>query len=928
MGEATLEFGILGPLEVRVNGEALPLGPPKQRALLMRLLLSANELVAAERLVEELWDGEAPAQAAHAVQVYVSALRKTFGAHGAAARLETRRPGYILHVGPSELDADRFVTRLEEGRGALRRSHSAAASALLGEALAVWRGPALADFRYEGFAQAEADRLEELRLACLEERIEANLAGGAGSDLVGDLETLVAEHPRRERFRGQLMIALYRAGRQADALDCYQQGRERLVDELGIDPSPELQALQRAILNQDAALAAAPAPDRARTNLPEAPTQLVGRKGELAQLHALLGRSDVRLVTLTGPGGTGKTRLALQVASEASDAFPAGVFWVALASIHDPALVLSAVSQAVGVVEEPGVELVDRLVERLAGKRMLVLVDNAEHLLPDVAGTLARLRAADGPTLLVTSRERLQLQGEQVYAVRSLADADGLELFTERARSLEIGFEPTQAVAELCARLDNLPLALELAAARTAIFTPEQLLQRLGERLDLLKSGRDGDPRQRTLRTTIEWSHNLLDAGEQRLFARLSVFAGGCSYEAAEAVCEADPDTVQSLHDKSLLRRRDGDFGPRFWMLETIRQYASEQLAGSSEDDEIRYRRAQYFADRAAVAEEGLLGSAQEEWLQRLDVDRDNLLLTLAELDARNDLPGILRLARCSVYFAVKGLEWHLFEPLRRCISSGTGDPKDRIRAARVTAIIARNRGDLEFAEELARASVDLARSFGDADDLVRALETAAGVEIMRGHVEAAQAHADECLRHARSSSNPVRTSRALGAVANLALYSGDWDASIAASEEGLRLRPDIPADHIGLHLINLALALALRGDTQNALDVSEESLQLHARTADGTGVAYVLETIAGLAGRRSPTLAAELLAASSELQVLFGFTLEPFEQSFREQTCAAIADALGHCDLKRLGLTAVSDIDGAADLGQRAIEELRNSEL
>ena len=325
-----------------------------------------------------------------------------------------------------------------------------------------------------------------------------------------------------------------------------------------------------------------------RTNLPVPATPFLGRERELAKVVDLLARDDVRLVTLTGPGGVGKTRLALQAAAEASERFPDGVYWVQLSPLRDAGLVLPTIAQALDLTEQPGRSLVQTLVAVLATKRIVLLVDNAEHLLPEVAGELAALLAVDGPTLLVTSRERLQLRAEHLYPVPALEERDAVALFVTRAAALDVSVGPSAAVAHLCERLDELPLALELAAARTPLFSVEQLLDRVGQRLDLLKGGRDSDPRQRTLRTTIEWSHDLLSPSEQALFRRLCVFVGGCSYDAAERVCGADPDTLQSLIDKSLLRRRDVEFGSRYWMLETIREYAAERLDASGEADRLR----------------------------------------------------------------------------------------------------------------------------------------------------------------------------------------------------------------------------------------------------------------------------------------------------------------------------------------------------
>ncbi|HSB37590.1 MAG TPA: adenylate/guanylate cyclase domain-containing protein, partial [Gaiellaceae bacterium] len=353
-----------------------------------------------------------------------------------------------------------------------------------------------------------------------------------------------------------------------------------------------------------------------QTNLPLPATPFVGRERDLAEATELL-IGGVRILTLSGPGGTGKTRLALQAAAAAGDAYEHGVWWVPLAPLTDAALVLPTAAEVLGSKRELAAEIGDR--------RLLLLLDNFEHVI-DAAPDVARLVAAcPNLTLLVTSRERLQVSGEHEYAVPAMAPPDGLALFAARACALGADVDGESA-RELCERLDNLPLALELAAARTKLFTPAQLVERLGQRLDLFKGGRDADPRQRTLRATIEWSYDLLAPGEQQLFARLSVFAGGCTYEAAAAICYADENTLQSLLDKSLLRRRTGlAREPRVWMLETIREFALELLEGSGEEDDVRRRHAEYFGELAEWARPRLLTASQRVVLGLLDDEVDNV---------------------------------------------------------------------------------------------------------------------------------------------------------------------------------------------------------------------------------------------------------------------------------------------------------------
>jgi predicted ATPase/class 3 adenylate cyclase len=370
-----------------------------------------------------------------------------------------------------------------------------------------------------------------------------------------------------------------------------------------------------------------------RTNLPVPATAFLGREAELARVVEFLTAHGQRLLTLTGPGGTGKTRLALQAAAASADHFPDGVWWVPLAPLRDAALLTSAVAEALSIKERPDHHLEDDVAAELSAKAALLVLDNAEHLLPDAADVVADLVSSTSATWLVTSRERLQVHAEQVFPVPTLSDSDGVELFVSRARALDPSFESTGSVAELCGRLDNLPLALELAAARTGLFSPRQLLERLSRRLDLLKGPRDADPRQQTLRATIEWSYELLTSVEQRLFRSLSCFAGGCTYEAAEEVCGADPECLQSLLDKNLLRRRDSRPGPRYWMLETIREYAADRLEDAGEAEAVRHRHATWCCAlverRMGLVDDHRRGLDVEEDFERVRDERDNIQAAL-----------------------------------------------------------------------------------------------------------------------------------------------------------------------------------------------------------------------------------------------------------------------------------------------------------
>jgi predicted ATPase len=441
-----------------------------------------------------------------------------------------------------------------------------------------------------------------------------------------------------------------------------------------------------------------------RTNLPVSATAFLGREAELDEVAALLARPDVRLLTLTGPGGTGKTRLALQAVAAASDGYPDGVFWVPLAPLRDPELVLDEAARTVGAT--------NGLAEHIRDRSMLCLFDNFEHVV-EAAPTLADLvGACPNLDVLVTSRERLRVRGEQTYPVPPLAEGDGEALFVTRARAIDPAFAGGEEVRELCQRLDELPLALELAAARTALFSPEQLLGKLAQRLDLLKGERDADPRQHTLRATIEWSYDLLGPDEQRLFARLAVFSGGCGYEEAEAVADADPETLQSLLDKSLLRKRDSSAGPRYWMLETIREYAVERLVESGAADELRKRHAERFLVLAEEAEPHAEGNALV--LAQLETEIDNFRAALDHLEASGETQRALELAGALRELWETG---HVTEGrlrLERLLARDERPTSARARALDAAGLMARHSSDVPATRRRAEESLALYRAFGD----------------------------------------------------------------------------------------------------------------------------------------------------------------------------------------------------------------------
>jgi predicted ATPase/DNA-binding SARP family transcriptional activator/peroxiredoxin len=625
-----LEFRILGPLEVVANGRALDLGGQKQRMLLALLVLEANRCVSKERLIDALWEDTPTATAAKALQVHVSQLRKLLGKE----RLQTKAPGYSVRVKPEELDLHCFERLRDEGRYA--------------EALAVWRGAALADFADQRFARPEVGRLEELRLCCLEDRVDEDLAAGRHSELVGELDALVREHPLRQRLRAQLMLALYRSGRDAEALEVYQRARRALVEEVGIEPSRDLQDLHRAILNQDPSLERAAQVAREMPALPAAVNPLIGRESELSALRDLL-LGPARLVTLTGAGGSGKTRLALELATTLQTEFEDRVGFVPLASLGLPDQLHATIASALEIEQRAEKEPFDALRRIFGSRASLLVLDNFEHLL--AAAPLVAVLLADCPRLkvLVTSRGSLHVSGEHEFPLHPLPAGQAIALFSERAQAVRPDFHGDGAVlAAICARLDCLPLALELAASHMRLLSPQELLERINDRLPLLSGGaRDLAARQQTLRATIEWSYDLLGREEQQLFARLAVFAGGSTLEAAERVCGATLDQLETLVDKNLIGHRDFAGETRFSMLETIREYALERLEAEADVEGACQAYADYYLAlaKSRVVE---LDHGDLDALHGLERELDNFLTAFAWSHSPEGVPAPLDDGACS----------------------------------------------------------------------------------------------------------------------------------------------------------------------------------------------------------------------------------------------------------------------------------------
>lgn len=645
-----MEFRVLGPLEVEDGGQTVPLGGPAEQHLLAVLLCLANEVVPVERLIDELWGEEPPVTSRNMVQRYVSRLRGSLGDTD-STRLATEAGGYRLHVDDEELDWCRFETLVIRARDL---EDLDAATVLLQEALGMRRGPPLAGAGDGPTVTAERIRLEEAYLAALEERIDQDLGLGCHHELVSELEGLCGQHPLRERFRAQLMVALYRCGRQADALRSYAEYREHVGEETGLDPSPALAELETRILVRSPDLdLPPPGPALPHTNLPHRLTTFVGRRREIDAVIRQVNEN--RLVTLTGTGGIGKTALAVEAAAELVDVFDDGAWLIDLAPLSEPTLLSGTTAGVLGVRTAFGEDTVDALCRHLAERRSLIILDNCEHLISEAARFVETLlKSSPNLRVLATSREPLSAAGEAIMRVPPLnvpdsaqsdagaiAESEAVMLFTDRARLLKSGFGIDAGnaadVAEICRRLDGIPLAIELAAARLGTMGLHKIAESVEDRYLLLTRGaRTAPHRHQTLRALVDWSHDLLTDHERILFRRLAVFAGSFTGESAQQVCGFDPLThasvlvmLEQLVDASLVVFPDPEID-RFRMLQTIREYAYRRLNDCEKADDTMLRLATYLIEAGPDTEDGYPRLDAVAWYRWRHDEQDNFRAVLA----------------------------------------------------------------------------------------------------------------------------------------------------------------------------------------------------------------------------------------------------------------------------------------------------------
>ena len=622
-----------------------------------------------------------------------------------------------------------------------------------------------------------------------------------------------------------------------------------------------------------------------RTNLPILSTPFLGRRRELNEVDALVSRADVRLLTLTGPGGTGKTRLALQAAAEASDRYPGGIFWVSLATLRDPSLVLEMARQAVGAT--------GGLVEHIGDAAVLLLFDNFEHLTEAAADVAGLPRSCARLDVLVTSREPLHVAGEQEYPVPSLSRQDGLDLFTARARAVRPDFAGDDSVAEICRRLDDLPLALELAAARVKALSPAQILERLERRLPLLTGGaRDSPERQRTLRATIEWSYDLLTDEERSLFARLAVFRGGCTLDAAGEVVGASLDVMQSLVDKSLLRHAE----ERFWMLETIGEYAAERLEIEDDRDGLRQRHADYFLRLAEEAEPNLTGSQQAPWLERLEAEHDNFRLSLDSLRSADRGDEELRLVGALMRFwYVRGFLREGSSRLEDALAAHDDQSQPRLKALFGAGLLAHRLGEYQRAAELGQERLELARQLGDAESVASSMIALGLAADGLGDHEQAAAAWVESAELARAGGYTWFLAVAIGNLSELAREQGDYAQARALTEESLGLFRHLGDERkIVESLVRLGIVASREGRSDEAETLLRESLEYARARIDKELAIWCLEELAALALSKGRTeRAARLIGAIERLRQETGHVAQGDERRLNERTRNGFASKL-----------------------------------
>jgi predicted ATPase/DNA-binding SARP family transcriptional activator len=890
-----LEIRLLGPFEVLVGGALADVGGSKRQALLAMLALRAGRVVGVDMLIDGLWGEELPAAPRNALHHHIARLRAALGEESIVGSSD----GYALQ--DASVDAGRFEELLAETRAALRDRDVVSAADVVEAALALWRGSALLGLTGTAWFGAEARRLETMRVDALEEQFEVALALGEHRELTPALRSALADNPFRERLWGQLMLSLYRSGRQADALETFQEARRVLADELGLEPGPDLRRLQEAILAHDPAIAAVPVDRRRRGNLPAPSTSFVGREEELGQLAALL--HEHRLVTLTGPPGVGKSRLAVETARSLEHEFPEGTW---LVDFGRAAGATDAVRLLADVVDVRGSDPLARVVSRLRHAAALVVLDACEHVLEEAARIVSTMLAeCPGVRIVATSREALHVASEVRIPVAPLGIA-AVDLFLERARAARPGFDADDEVvalaAEIARRVDGLPLALELAAARTNVLGLAELVSILGRRAALLHDSPASDPSRTALRELVEWSYDLLHGDEKTLLQQLAVHRGGASLPSLVAIAAEDglneatvAYLVSALVDKSIIFASFSGSAARYDMLDTVREYVLGLLAEEARLVAVRAAHAHYFAGLADLARVGLRGPEWLQWERRLEVENDNLWAALGYADDAADAGAALRLGTLGWYFALADRVSEGRRFLDRSVSAAQDDGPIELRIEQLADLcyIATEELDLDAGLAAGERAVELAVAAGapwqlgfaelmlglavaqagemeraatlmrEAADAFEAAEDswgAAATSLIRaiaaahaGDVSAAAAMTGAARRHADAIEYDAFRVPTFLLEAWVAQRHQDGAATEDAYGRALELAGRVGfGDHAAFALVGLGSHALARGDLERAEELERQALET-AEAAHATSIAayarVVLARIAAASG-------------------------------------------------------------------------------
>jgi predicted ATPase len=839
-------------------------------------------------------------------------LRNTFGA---SAAISGTAAGYALDVEEDSVDAIVFERTVRAADESLRANDIDRAAGLIADSLKLWRGRAFADLADDGPLRIEAERLEELRLHAVERRLELEIEQGRSSEVVDELRALTARFPFRERIWQLLMLALYHSGRQAEALAAYRDARRELDDQLGVEPGADLQALEMAILRQEV-----PTPGRAAwpDTLPEPMTEFIGRDDEIATLEAAITRK--RIVTLTGIGGVGKTRLALEVARRVRNLASDGRLFIRLAPFNDEGSVIRAVTSALGIRDGASGDLSERLARAIGDARLLIVLDNCEHVV-DAAAMLAGALLASAPNtrILATSRRPLGLPGELEYAVLPLAvpppesssadllRSDAVRLLLRRAYGTdETNGTEDQAMAagRICRDLDGLPLAIELAAARAKVLSLNEIAGRLDDRFRFLVSWRRvGAGQHQTLKQAMDWSYELLDPADRTTFETVAVFSDGFTLEAAAAVVSAGDDnealeSVTRLVDASLVRVIGGPAETRFRLLQTVREYGAARLIENGAMDDARDRHAKYFAELAARAEPELTGPDQALWFARLDADHANLLAALDYLTANRDGQVLLQFTvRLTRFWYVRGHIAEARERLERALEAADDvDAALRRRALTAASSMALIQGDYAAATRLGEMSLAAARETGEERLVANGLSNLGAIVLAAGD----QARAGELLESAVALGRQVGDSRilamALNNLADHALTVGDYQRAEPLFDESLNLlREHGDTANVARSLFNLG-AVALRlGRIDDAEARLNESIVDSRGAGDKEDMCWAMLGLASVsAARADGERSAILLGAASALLRSMGADFKPFERALHDDTAQQVRELIG----------------------------------